>query len=101
MITVLASEAEKYQDLSGLEFERPRYHVRGGLRRQIRLLAPIELARSEGRNFELTFASDEFRVTGSRTMLLKVGLGIAVAKLTATVLDDEATPREACRPSRG
>lgn len=91
-IAVLASEAERYSDLTGLRFERPRYRIRGGSRRHIRLLAPTALVRSAGRDFELALASDEYRVTGSRRMLLKAALGIAVAKLTVTVLDDEAAP---------
>ena len=91
-IAVLASEAEKYSDLAGLKFERPRYRVRGGSRKQIRLLAPTALVRSAGRDFEIALASDEFRVTGSRRMLLRANLGIAVAKLTVAVLDDEAAP---------
>ena len=91
-IAVLASEAEKYADIKTLQFERPRYRVRGGSRRQIRLLAPKQLIQSVGRDFELTLSSDEYRISGPRRMLLKASLGIAMAKLTVRALDDEAAP---------
>ncbi len=91
-IAVLASEAERYAGIEELGFERPRYRVRGGSRRQIRLLAPKELIRSAGRDFQLTLSSDEYRVSGPRRMLLKASMGIAIAKLTARVLDDDAVP---------
>lgn len=91
-IAVLASEADRYSDLETLRFERPRYRIRGGSRRQIRLLAPKELIRSAGAAFELTFSSDGFHVSGSRQLLLKPSLGIAVARLTVRVLDDDASP---------
>ena len=91
-IAVLASEAEKYADVKTLQFERPRYRVRGGSRRRIRLLAPKELIQSAGRDFELTLSSDEYHVSGPRRMLLKASLGIAMARLTIRVLDDDAAP---------
>lgn len=91
-IAVLASEAEKYADVKTLQFERPRYRVRGGSRRQMRLLAPKELIQSAGRDFELTLSSDEYHLAGPRRMLLKASLGIAMARLTVRVLDDEAVP---------
>ena len=91
-IAVLESEAERYRDLAGLKFERPRYRIRGGSRRQIRLLAPKGFVRSGGTNFKLTLASDDFQVSGARRLLLKPSLGIAVAGLTVRVLDDDASP---------
>ena len=91
-LAVLKSEADRYRDLAGLAFERPRYRIRGGSRRQIRLLAPTALVRSAGRDFELTLSSDEFGISGSRRLLLRTSAGIAVAKLTVRVLDDEAAP---------
>ena len=91
-IAVLASEAERYRDLAELRFERPRYRVRGGSRRQIRLLASKELVRSAGTDFALTLSSDDFHVSGTRQLLLKPSLGIAVARLTVRVLDDDASP---------
>ena len=91
-IAVLASEAERYRDLAGLRFERSRYRVRGGSRRHIRLLAPKELVRSAGTDFALTLSSDDFHVSGTRQLLLKPSLGIAVAKLTVRVLDNDASP---------
>ena len=91
-LAVLESEADRYRDLTGLAFERPRYRIRGGSRRQIRLLAPTALVRSAGRNFELTLSSDEFGISGSRRLLLKASAGIAVARLTVRLLDDEAAP---------
>ena len=91
-IAVLAFEAEKYADIKALQFERPRYRVRGGSRRQIRLLAPKQLIQAVGRDFELTLSSDEYHVSGPRRMLLKANLGIAMARLTVRVLDDEAAP---------
>ena len=91
-LAVLESEADRYRDLTGLAFERPRYRIRGGSRRQIRLLAPTALVRSAGRDFELTLSSDEFGVSGSRRLLLRASAGIAVAKLAVRVLDDDAAP---------
>ena len=91
-IAVLASEAERYADITELGFERPRYRIRVGSRRQIRLLAPKELVKLSGRDFELTLSSDEYRVSGPRRMRLKATMGIAMAKLTVTVLDDDAAP---------
>ena len=91
-LAVLESEADRYRDLTGLAFERPRYRIRGGSRRQIRLLAPTALVRSAGRIFELTLSSDEFGISGARRLLLKANAGIAVAKLTVRLLDDEAAP---------
>ena len=70
-IAVLASEAERYWDLAGLRFERPRYRIRGGSRRHIRLLAPKELVRSAGTDFALTLSSDDFHVSGARRLTPK------------------------------
>ena len=91
-IAVLESEAERYRELAGLKFERPRYRIRGGSRRQVRLLAPKELVRSAGADFELTLSSDDFQVSGTRQLLLKRSLGIALARLSVRVLDDGASP---------
>ena len=41
-IAVLASEAERYRDVTELQFERKSYRIRGGSRRSIRLLAPTD-----------------------------------------------------------
>ena len=91
-IAVLASEAERYADVDGLQFERKRYRVRGGSRRTIRLLAPVALARSAGREFDLDLSSDDFRVSGARRLVLNATLGMAVCKLSVAVLDDDAEP---------
>ncbi len=91
-IAVLASEADRYADVTGLRFERKSYRIRAGSRRTIRLLAPMALARSAGRNFDLELSSDDFRISGPRKLVLSATLGIAVCKLTVAVLDDEATP---------
>ena len=91
-IAVLASEAERYANVDGLQFERKRYRVRGGSRRTIRLLAPVALARSAGREFDLELSSDDFRVSGARRLVLNTTLGMAVCKLTVAVLDDDAEP---------
>ena len=91
-IAVLATEAERYSDITGLQFGRARYRIRGGARRAIKLLAPVPLVRSAGRDFELELSSDDFRVSGPRKMVLSAKLGIAAAKLTVTVLDDDAAP---------
>ena len=91
-IAVLESEAERYEDVTGLQFERKGYRIRGGSRRTIRLLAPIALARSAGRDFDLALSSDDFRVSGARKLVLSASLGIAVCKLTVAVLDDGAAP---------
>ncbi len=69
-VAVLASEAERYAHIKELRFERARYRIRGGSRRQIRLVAPTELIRSSGRDFELTLSSDEYHVAGQRRLLL-------------------------------
>ena len=91
-IAVLASEADRYADVTGLRFERGSYRIRGGSRRTIRLLAPIALARAGGRDFDLELSSDDFRVSGARRLVLSARLGIAACKLTAAVLDDAAAP---------
>jgi len=91
-IAVLAEEADRYADVTGLQFERKSYRIRGGSRRTIRLLAPTAMARSEGRDFELELSSDDFRVSGPRNLVLSASLGIAVCKLTVAVLDDDAAP---------
>lgn len=87
-------EAERYADVNGLQFERKSYRIRGGSRRTIRLLAPVALARSAGREFDLELSSDDFRVSGARKMVLRASLGVAVCKLTVALLDDEAAPAE-------
>ena len=91
-IAVLDSEAERYADVAGLQFERNSYRIRGGSRRTIRLLAPVALARAAGRDFDLEMSSDDFRVSGARKLVLSATLGIAVCKLTVAVLDDDAAP---------
>ena len=91
-VAVLDSEAERYLHVEGLQFERKSYRVRGGSRRSIRLLAPVALARSAGREFDLELSSDDFRVTGARRMVLSASLGVAVCKLTVALLDDDAAP---------
>ena len=91
-IAVLASEAERYAHVIGLQFERRSYRVRGGSRRSIRLLAPVSLARSDGGEFELKLASDDFRVSGARQLVLSAALGVAVCRLTVALLDDDASP---------
>ncbi len=91
-IAVLASEAERYSHVTGLQFERKSYRIRGGSRRTIRLLAPVPLARSAGREFDLELSSDDFRVSGARRLVLSATLGIAVCKLRVAVLDDDASP---------
>lgn len=91
-IAVLASEAERYADVTGLRFERKSYRIRGGSRRTIRLLAPVSLARSAGRDFDLELSSDDFRVSGARRLVLSATFGIAMCRLTVAVLDDDASP---------
>ena len=91
-IAVLASEAERYSHVDGLQFERRSYRVRAGSRRSIRLLAPVSLARSDGGEFELKLASDDFRVSGARQLVLSAALGVAVCRLTVALLDDDASP---------
>ncbi|MCZ0936862.1 MAG: hypothetical protein OXJ54_17005 [Gemmatimonadetes bacterium] len=91
-VAVLSSEAERYADVTELRFERKRYRIRGGSRRTIRLLAPVELARAAGREFELEPSSDDFRISGPRKLVLSATLGIAVCKLKVAVLDAEAAP---------
>ena len=94
-IAVLASEADRYSHVTGLQFERKSYRIRGGSRRTIRLLAPVALARSAGREFDLELSSDDFRVSGPRKLVLSATFGIAVCKLTVAVLDDDAAPTRA------
>ena len=91
-IAVLVSEAERYRHVTDLQFARRRYNIRGGARRGIRLLAPVALARSAGREFDLELSSDDFRISGARRLILRASLGIAVCKLTVAGLDDDATP---------
>ena len=91
-IAVLASEAERYADVDELQFERKSYRIRGGSRRSIRLVAPMALARSAGREFDLELSSDDFRISGPRRLVLSATFGIAVCKLTVAVLDDDAAP---------
>ena len=91
-IAVLDSEAERFLDVSELSFERKSYRIRGGSRRTIRLLAPVPLARSEGREFDLQLSSDDFRVSGTRKLVLRATFGIPVCKLTVALLDDDASP---------
>ena len=91
-IAVLASEAERYANVSELRFERKSYRIRSGSRRSIRLLAPVALARSAGREFALELSSDDFRFSGPRKLVLSATLGIAVCKFTVAVLDDDAAP---------
>ena len=91
-VAVLASEAERYADGTELQFERKRYRIRGGSRRTIRLLAPVDLVRATGREFDLEPSSDDFRISGPRKLVLSATLGIAVCKLKVAVLDDEAAP---------
>ena len=62
------------------------------LRRSIRLVAPVALARSAGREFDLELSSDDFRISGPRRLVLSATFGIAVCKLTVAVLDDDAAP---------
>lgn len=89
---MLESDAHRYRDLTGLTFEWPRYEIRGGLRGQVRLLAPTVIVRSAGREFKLILFPAEFRFSGLRLLLLGVSARIAVAKLTVRVLDDGAMP---------
>ena len=91
-IAVLASEAERYANVNELRFERKRYNIRGGSRRSIRLLAPVAVARSAGREFALELSSGDFRISGPRRLVLSATFGIAVCKLTVAVLDDDAAP---------
>ena len=91
-IAVLESEAERYRHVEKLQFERGSYRIRGGARRTIRLLAPTALAQSAGREFDLELSSDDFRVSGSRRLVLKASFGVAVCKLSVAVLDDAAEP---------
>ena len=91
-IAVLATEAERYTHVDELQFERKSYRIRGGSRRSIRLLAPLALARSAGREFDLELSSDDFRVSGPRKLVLSATFGIAVCKLSVAVLDDDAAP---------
>ena len=91
-IAVLATEAERYTHVDELQFERKSYRIRGGSRRSIRLLAPLALARSAGREFDLELSSDDFRVSGPRKLVLSATLGIAMCKLSVAVLDDDAAP---------
>ena len=91
-VAVLESEAERYAHITELRFERARYRIRGGARRKIRLVAPVAQVRSSTRDFDLTLSSDEYHVRGARRMVPKVGVGIAMATLTVSVLDDDADP---------
>ncbi|WP_420462737.1 hypothetical protein [Candidatus Palauibacter sp.] len=91
-VAVLASEADRYSQVAGLQFERKSYRIRGGSRRSIRLLAPVGLARAAGREFDLELSSDDFRISGPRRLVLSTSLGIALCKLKVALLDDEAAP---------
>ncbi len=91
-IAVLASEADKYDDVKSLQFERKRYRIRVNSRKRVKLFAPFTLIDSAGRNFDLEFDEYDYQIAGPRELISRPKLGIAVAELRVKPRHNKAAP---------
>ncbi len=98
LIQVFASEAElyaeQYSDLDALRFERKEYGVRGGSPKSVRLLAPLDRAEEGREKLELKLSSDDYRAKVVRPLKADRRKGIAVAKVSISLLNDDAKPAQ-------
>ena len=91
-IAILASEADKYHGVTTLQFERKRYRIRGDSSKRVKLFAPTALVESAGRHFDLECEEFDYQIAGSRELIPRPKLGIAVADLRVKPRHDRATP---------
>ncbi len=91
-IAILASEADKYREVTTLQFERKRYRIRGGSGKRVKLFAPIALIESAGRHFDLEYDEFDYQIAGSRELFPRPKLGIAVGELRVKPRHERVAP---------
>ena len=90
-VEVLASEAEKYKDVTTLQFGNKRYGMRIDQKRKaVRILAPIKFV-TRPTPLEVNLDSKHFDLKGERVLQPRVHLGVAVCELGIRCLGKEAS----------
>ena len=90
-IEVLASEADKYRDIIGLQFDKSRYRLRTDQKRKrIRLLAPIDLV-PVSTPIRVEVGSSSFILSGNQMLLPNRALNISLCDLFVSCSKDEAS----------
>lgn len=80
-VEVLASEAERYRDVSALQFSAKRYSMRTDQKRKVvRILAPIDLAPGPTA-FEARVDSKHFELSGQLLLQPRSDLGVAICEI--------------------
>ena len=79
-VEVLANEAEKYKDVTTLQFSKKRYRMQTGQKRKVRILAPISLV-PRPTPLDVTLDSKHFELSGQRTMEPRPRLLVSMSDL--------------------
>jgi hypothetical protein len=91
VIEVLASEADRYRDVAGFQFENKRYRIRTDRKRKkIRLLAPIHAVPSPT-SITVEVDSPHFGLSGQKVLQPNQALHVALCDLLVTSDAKEAT----------
>ena len=91
MVEILASEAERYAGVRALQFQKDTYRVRHNSRKKVRLLGPLRLLTTGG-VVELQLESSEYKISGTRELMAKPGLGIAIAEFSVLSRNENPDP---------
>lgn len=90
-IEVLATEADRYRDVAGLQFAKKKYHMTTDQKRkQIRVLAPLDLVRVPT-PFRVEIGSPHFGLSGAQILQPDERLHVAKCDLAVTSDGKEAS----------
>jgi len=91
IIEILSSEAEKYRDISRLQFSKSHYRMRSDQKqKRIRLLAPITLVRKPT-PVQVEADSQYFKISGKQLICPHEHLGVAYCDLAVRCDKEEAS----------
>jgi hypothetical protein len=85
-IEIFAEEKDRFADVKSLCFNRQRYTVEIGSKRNFWLYAPCRDGLERPTGIEIECPNDKFKITGERIMQPFPKLGVSKCKLTLTVL---------------
>lgn len=90
-IEVFETEADKYKDISNLQFSKKRYRLyTDGRRKKLRVFAPID-QNWQQKTLTVTLPDRHFKMVGPKTLAAQERLGIATGVLTLESDGTEAT----------
>ncbi len=91
LVEVLESEADRYQDIDTLCFQRQRYRIKlGRTKKRVQVLAPTTLV-SDPTRIAVSVDNSRFRVSGDQTLWPRNELGVALCDLRIGVVGKKET----------